>query len=417
MKKIILFILITLGFNSQSKSQTGWFSLSNPAIQPYFGVSFINANTGFVCGAEGLILKTTNGGTSWDTTILNTNPLLYKILFISSNIGFATSAYGQIWRTKDGGDDWESLTPTIGGVLIYDITFIDQSIGIAVGRKGVALDTALIMRTNNGGDTWENFQTPFVPELRGVSFYNDFDGFAVGTGNLRIRSINSGQNWSQTTASPDALFFDVAATSSTNVYAVGPGGVYLSTSAGNSWSSLYNTGYTNTILFLNATTGFCGGRDGNIWRTTNSGNLWINQHAEITEEFMDISFVDDNTGYAVGNSNNEGIIYKTTTGGVTVNIQNISSQIADNYFLYQNYPNPFNPQTKIKFKIPELSDILFSVYDVRGIEVYSESMKNAGSGTYEVTFDSDKLNLSSGIYFYKLNANKFQRTMKMVLLK
>lgn len=417
MKTKIIFLFAYFLYSSPCICQSGWFALSNPTIQPYFGVNFINANTGFVCGAEGVILKTTNGGVTWDSTILPTNPLLYKILFINSNVGFVTSAYGQIWRTLDRGDNWVNTTSTMGGILIYDIDFIDQSTGIAVGRKGVSLDSALIMRTNNGGDNWITLQTQFTSILRGVSFYNDFDGFAVGEGNLRVRTINSGQNWSQTTSSPTAIFLDVFATSSSNVYSVGPGGVYLSTSAGNSWNALYNTGYTNSILFLNSLTGFCGGREGSIWKTTNAGNLWVIQHSDLEEEFEDIFFIDNNTGYAVGNSNNQGIIYKTTTGGVTVSIQNITSETPGNYYLYQNFPNPFNPQTIIKFEIPEQTDIRFRIFNVKGHEVYNEFKRNAARGSYDFVFDNSKLNLSSGVYYYKIETKNFNQTMKMVLMK
>lgn len=416
MKTLILTLTIIFLSSDISKSQSGWFALSNPTIQPYFGVYFVNASTGFICGA-GVIIRTRNGGVTWDSTSFEFSPLFFSIQFVNQSKGFAASAYGEIWRTENGGDNWVRTTPMNGGMLIYDIDFIDQNTGIAVGRTGVTLDSALIMRTNNGGDNWFTFPCQFIPILRGVSFYNGFDGFAVGEGSLRIKSINSGQNWSQTSGGQPNLLFDVYAMSSTTVYACGPGGSYISTNAGNSWSFLYPTGYTNKILFLDNSTGYCGSRDGQIWKTTNAGSLFVLQRENLAEEISDIYFVDNNTGYAVGNANNQGIIYKTTNGGASVGIQNLSSQIPEKYFLHQNYPNPFNPQTKIKFEISGLSDIEFKIFDLTGKEVYKEKKMDAPAGSYEFIFDNSQMNLPSGVYYYKLTAGNYRSVLKMVILK
>jgi len=98
-----------------------------------------------------------------------------------------------------------------------------------------------------------------------------------------------------------------------------------------------------------------------------------------------------------------------------IGVEKNSSNIPETFQLYQNYPNPFNNTTNIKFEIPRLTKVNLEVYDINGrlINVLKNSVLSAGF--YTVKFDGT--NLSSGIYFYKLETNKYQETKKMVLIK
>lgn len=87
----------------------------------------------------------------------------------------------------------------------------------------------------------------------------------------------------------------------------------------------------------------------------------------------------------------------------------------DEYSLSQNYPNPFNPSTKLEFGISNFGFVSLKVYDVLGNEVKTLINENKPAGRYTVTFDGS--NLSSGIYFYKLESGSFIETKRMILLK
>ncbi|MEO8210600.1 MAG: T9SS type A sorting domain-containing protein [bacterium] len=80
-----------------------------------------------------------------------------------------------------------------------------------------------------------------------------------------------------------------------------------------------------------------------------------------------------------------------------------------------NFPNPFNPATKIYFKIPSDGFVRLSVFDIAGRKIKTFISDFRKSGAYEVTFDGS--NLSSGIYFYRLETNGFVQTKKMTLIK
>ncbi len=88
--------------------------------------------------------------------------------------------------------------------------------------------------------------------------------------------------------------------------------------------------------------------------------------------------------------------------------------------LGQNFPNPFNPVTEIEFDLPVRSDVTLSVFNILGQEVARLVDNELSAGSYIVDWDgtSDNGNsVASGIYFYRLQAENFSNTKKMVLVK
>ncbi len=102
--------------------------------------------------------------------------------------------------------------------------------------------------------------------------------------------------------------------------------------------------------------------------------------------------------------------------GIHVGVKNKTIAIADRYRLNQNYPNPFNPQTVITYSLPHDGTVTLLVFDALGREV-ATLLRNEkkSSGEHQVTFDASRL--ASGIYFYRLQADKFVETKKMTLIK
>lgn len=99
---------------------------------------------------------------------------------------------------------------------------------------------------------------------------------------------------------------------------------------------------------------------------------------------------------------------------LVTNNQNQNVNIPGEYRLHQNYPNPYNPVTTIKFDLPKEGLVTIEIFDILGREVYSfKELKQAGY--HQINFDGK--NLSSGIYFYKIEASNFIQTKRMVLIK
>jgi hypothetical protein len=89
--------------------------------------------------------------------------------------------------------------------------------------------------------------------------------------------------------------------------------------------------------------------------------------------------------------------------------------IPNKFELSQNYPNPFNPSTKIQYQVSSNSQVSLKVFDVLGNEVATLVYEEKSAGSYEVNFNA--ADLSSGMYFYKLEAGNFVDSKKMILLK
>lgn len=85
------------------------------------------------------------------------------------------------------------------------------------------------------------------------------------------------------------------------------------------------------------------------------------------------------------------------------------------YRLEQNYPNPFNPSTRIVYSLPAASDVSLNVYNTLGQKVATLVNGYKTAGSYEVDFVADRL--SSGVYYYTLEAGQFKATKKMAVVK
>lgn len=110
------------------------------------------------------------------------------------------------------------------------------------------------------------------------------------------------------------------------------------------------------------------------------------------------------------------LIYRKITQAQIIGIQNIGNEIPGQYSLSQNYPNPFNPTTRISFSLPKNSYVTLKVFDLLGREVARIlDNKYILAGNKEVDFNASSL--SSGVYFYEINAGTFTNTKKMVLVK
>jgi len=98
-----------------------------------------------------------------------------------------------------------------------------------------------------------------------------------------------------------------------------------------------------------------------------------------------------------------------------IGINQISSNIPNNFSLKQNYPNPFNPNTIINYQLQKFSNVSLKVYDVLGNEVSTLVNQKQNAGSYEVGFNATAL--SSGIYFYTLKTEGYSETKRMLLVK
>jgi hypothetical protein len=155
-----------------------------------------------------------------------------------------------------------------------------------------------------------------------------------------------------------------------------------------------------------------------------SGGVWQPYEKHLTEYYrdtMDLSYSTSNPaytggtgGFPVGDLN--WFPSRKATWALTNGVEEtIGAVVPETYTLSQNYPNPFNPSTQIEFSLPKQSQVTLKVFNLLGQEVAMLVNGVLTAGSHRATFNAS--NLSSGVYFYTLNAGNFVSTHKMLLLK
>ncbi len=105
----------------------------------------------------------------------------------------------------------------------------------------------------------------------------------------------------------------------------------------------------------------------------------------------------------------------TPEDDIISNVELIYDEIVEDFNLEQNYPNPFNPSTIISFAVPKKSNVRLTIYDVLGNEISVLVDEELSPGRYSAKFDA--VNISSGVYFYRIEAGLFVEMKKMLMIK
>ncbi|MBN2092988.1 T9SS type A sorting domain-containing protein [candidate division KSB1 bacterium] len=103
------------------------------------------------------------------------------------------------------------------------------------------------------------------------------------------------------------------------------------------------------------------------------------------------------------------------TGSTSTGIESISDLLPKEFKLEQNYPNPFNPGTIIEFALPKSAFITLKVYNLLGEEIITLVAENRSAGIHKINWDANRL--ASGVYMYRLEAEKFVQFKKLILIR
>ncbi len=389
---------------------TTWTSMPTTglAVKKLFSVWAIDSLTAFVgdggdptgtVGGDAILSKTTNGGVSW-TAVANTGGtagFINGVIFSRTNpqFGFAQSdpptGSGQAYwikKTTDGGTTWTTQSPTgvsgaasaQNGLFIIDGNFYGFGLNAAPSRGRY---------TTDGGTTWSLATLGITGGfVSGIAFHdNKQTGIAItgdGTGSSLpniSRTTNGGATWT-------------AVNTGTGV-----------------------TGYGNVKWISNSNTCYLSGgvgTSGVVKKSTNGGLNWTTQSTSGLTGITHFDFYRNGStvwGYAVCS---DGTVLKLneTVTGVS---EPINTTVPAQYSLEQNYPNPFNPSTTINFSLPTASDVTVKVYNALGYEVMTLVNEYKNAGTHQVIMNAS--GLTSGIYFYKIEAGNFTATKKLTLIK
>jgi photosystem II stability/assembly factor-like uncharacterized protein len=417
MKKIFLFSIILILYFHTLYSQWIWQQV-NPTYY-YYDIQFVNKNTGYVCGSNSTIVKTTDGGQTWfDISVaLSSQKNLMGIAMLNESTGYIAGWAETIIKTTNGGINWIILKDAnyLNGSF-NDISFINVNTGWVCGTLGN------IQKTTDGGLTWDSITVwNGYPMFRNIQFFDQNKGYACSDGAVYTwKSTDGGFNWFK------QYLQDSAISSWANMYMMNKdtgwvvgetnnnNRLYRTLNGGNNWIYMCTiigpqTFAVYSITFLNFNLGWMGGSVGMIYRTTSGGLNWIDENANSPGFVANFSIYKDSLIWATGGHGAIG--YKN----IFIGLRKISENIPVNFTLYQNYPNPFNSETTIKFDIPKSGVYKIAIYDVIGREVDIIFNQFFKPGNYAYNYNAEKL--SSGVYFYKLYSDKFSGTNKFILLK
>jgi photosystem II stability/assembly factor-like uncharacterized protein len=168
-----------------------------------YAVDVVDANTAYAVGERGAVVRTTDGGTAWETrTPPGANWLLRSVDFVDAQVGTVVgtdvqSQTPKVARTEDGGATWTEQDDGIacGGPLA--VTFSDAQTGWMVGGGCGGGAPGSIMHTSDGGTTWVEQPNTVGQELWDVASVSAQVVVAVGEGGVILRTDDAGSTWTQ----------------------------------------------------------------------------------------------------------------------------------------------------------------------------------------------------------------------------
>jgi len=244
------------------------------------------------------------------------------------------------------------------------------------------------------------------------------DGLGYPCGRL-FKSSDGGINWGEIGASVfnregfPIYAITIDPRNSTKVLVCTGSGVFLSQDGGATWIAPQQTIYCTCIVpdQVVADKYYLGSSIG-AWMSIDGGTAWQPINNGLTNLMVQ----------CIAHDTTNKVLYAGTAGAgvfrlfldVAVGIEKDGRLVPTQFALSQNYPNPFNPATTISFELPTASRVSLRVFNALGQEVAVLVDEEKKPGVYEVRWNT---NLPSGIYFYRLQAGDYLKTMKMALVK
>lgn len=278
----------------------------------WLDVFFLPANPqyGWICGFNGHVLRTTNGGATWLGAQVPNTGNLESIHFVDAQTGY-TSGNAGIFKSTDGGVTWVDITPA-GDPPLWGCYFVSADIGMVVGG-GCGLGAyQFFFRTTDGGQNWSLYLDS-IPDtgLTDVMLYSATGlGYAASSGRI-WRTNNGGQTWAVIDTSGPAVWneeitninssFLVPVAGSFCGGGGGGGGMLFTTDNGDIWREFVSGVPMFGTFLLNTTTGWACGDNRSVYYTSDGGSNWQLRNCGIEAgDLDDIWFINSNSGWVVG---------------------------------------------------------------------------------------------------------------------
>ncbi len=391
---------------------TTWVTAYTDTKSVFYSIWFINRQTGWVVGGRDnytvidtscqKILKTTDGGLSWRrqfNTNSNTNwRACYGVCFIG-NTGWATvtgwaDSFGYIIYTTDGGTTWVNQRINASAAIPWDIHFVTTSIGVVSGgiNWGYPGDNTdgHIWRTTDGGRNW-------------TSVHNWRPGTAAMGFLTSIWMVDLNNGWS------------VGGAGGMSVRE--PGRIVTTTNGGLSWFTRNPTSLRPFwgVYFPEALWGWVGDYYNGILLTTDGGVNWLDDNAGATSIY-DIHGTNRRNAWAVG-ANGLILRYSPASGIESEKLLVVDHQAPIKITIE---PNPFKVKTVINFEVGLINGCWGAgIYDINGRQVRSFNRIPDKNQRITITWDGkDDMGrqLPTGIYYVQIEGREYRVSKSVILL-
>ena len=301
----------------------------------YFkSVFFIDENEGWVVGWHD-VLHTTSGGEYWEEQDLPGFLDVEAITFINPDTGWIVGTYKTIYKTENGGETWtQKLSGTPDAPMLNDVFFSDALHGVSVGGFWFTPEEeAYVLITDDGGETWQDYSPEGIEELSAVSFISQDTGWACGQGQEVLKTNDGGYSWEVISgfynSKSDIHFFN----QSTGLI-LSTSRVFSTTDGGINWTENYIPGSPSLNAFsFSAPVGFACGFDGSMYKSEDYGLSWQYTGSEPFASLESVYFADSLNGWAKNISSY--FVSKTENGGINWEVVNVGASeiLGDLYFL------------------------------------------------------------------------------------
>jgi photosystem II stability/assembly factor-like uncharacterized protein len=259
-----------------------------------------------------------DGGRSWERREVRTKKAftLIDIDFVDTQRGWAVGGYGTILRTTDGGGTWEQVERPTDADL-HEVHFVNSKIGYVAGRNAIrtgytdeVTGSLEILRTEDGGESWRRCYTENTPgSVFRIASFGERIAVAAINGNRLIRTEDAGRTWKRVGESIAGVM-SVAFDHNGVGWAVGhKWGFYRSLDKGKTWEMPRDLPpgilgrWWEDIDFLNSETGLAVGERGALAVTRDGGSTWTDE--------------------SVGGSERFGVVHLRGSGGLILGSENV----------------------------------------------------------------------------------------------
>jgi photosystem II stability/assembly factor-like uncharacterized protein len=379
---------------------------------PYVYSALFDGDDYFV-GGDSLYISRDRGLT-WQSTTLNGQTIEITALFKYDNKIFAGTYGSGVFVSINNGISWQSYNSGLSSYALYAKKFVSSGDTIFY-----ATDAGGVYYLPNSTNHWQSYNQNLPSNIAWtindlVVTNNNLVASGGASGYYYIRPKGSSEWIEKRMQTPQGIFITPNAFLSTRdiVLSGSRFGIYKSTDEGNTFDSVGISAMDMSVVSFTKDKNriYAGytrssGNDFFVWYSDDLGESW--NFFDHQFQFLLDLYIYDNKIWA---GTNDGLWYKELE---TTSIEPIKQP--NTFILKQNYPNPFNPSTKIIWRTTAASHQTLKVYDILGntVVILVDEYRNAGN--YEIEFNST--DLASGIYLYRLQADNYTATKKMILLK